>query len=73
MISWNVLNYTIILEYWFFLTSGMRLPPLNSLFSRILQMLSFNFGESIKRWVSTFCTGPESEVSNNGFQVLQII
>lgn len=27
----------------------------------------FNFGESIKRWVSTFCTNCESSVINNGF------
>ena len=27
----------------------------------------FNFGDSIKPWVSAFCTGPESAVLNNGF------
>ena len=66
MISWNILNYTIFLEYYFFLTSGKHLTPSNGLLSRIL--LNFlNFGDSIKRWVSTFYTGPESAVLNNGF------
>ena len=36
--------------------------------SFIQNTLSFlNFGDGIKRWVSTFYTGPESAVLNNGF------
>ena len=42
------------------------MTPSNGLLSRIL--LNFlNFGDGIKRWVSTFYTGPESAVLNNGF------
>ena len=36
--------------------------------SFIQNTLNFlNFGDGIKRWVSTFYTGPESAVLNNGF------